>query len=62
MLSINSFIDSFLEPLQGLVAGPLHVRGAALQALDHSPAINDGTGELVLLPCVLPVRLPARHQ
>ena len=29
--------------LQGLVAGQPHVRGAALQALDHAPAINAGT-------------------
>lgn len=38
-------VSSCLSPLQGLVAGQPHVRGAALQALDHSPAVNDGTGE-----------------
>ena len=37
-------VPGFTAALQGLVAGPPHVRGAALQALDHSPAINDGTG------------------
>ncbi|EFN56582.1 hypothetical protein CHLNCDRAFT_144295 [Chlorella variabilis] len=34
-------VPGFTAALQGLVAGQPHVRGAALQALDHSPAIND---------------------
>ncbi|PRW50843.1 Translational activator GCN1 isoform A [Chlorella sorokiniana] len=36
-------VEGFTAALQGLVAGQPHVRGAALQALDHSPAVNDGT-------------------
>ncbi|KAI3427088.1 hypothetical protein D9Q98_007027 [Chlorella vulgaris] len=36
-------VPGFTAGLRGLVAGPPHVRGAALQALDHCPAINDGT-------------------
>ncbi|KAL4419436.1 hypothetical protein ABPG77_006363, partial [Micractinium sp. CCAP 211/92] len=36
-------VAGFLAALQGLLAGPPHVRGAALQALDHCPSINDGT-------------------
>lgn len=56
--------------LQGLAAGQPHVRGAALQALDHSPAVNDGTGQGRVwrlwvedcgcgeLPCAVPLAQP----
>ncbi|KAL4444093.1 hypothetical protein ABPG75_011830 [Micractinium tetrahymenae] len=36
-------VPGFSAAVHGLLAGPPHVRGAALQALDHCPAINDGT-------------------